>query len=78
MPPRIHAGGYQSVYVVALAAVDDGTERDLLGRRIAYGQRGRSFGQALDELVGDAFVDQVASGCHADLALVQKRAPSGS
>ena len=35
--PRIHAGGYQSVYVLALVAVDDGAERDLLGRRVADG-----------------------------------------
>ena len=66
------------VDLVALAGVDDRAERDLLGGRIADRQAVGLLGQPRDVLVGDRLVHQVPAGGHADLALVEERAPGAA
>src|SRR5699024_7479299 len=57
----------------ALLVVDDRPDRDLLGGRVAHRQAPGTAGQLLDVVLGDGFVDEVAAGGHADLALVHPR-----
>src|SRR5699024_2209233 len=54
----------------ARLVVDDRPERDLLGGRVAHRQAPGTAGQLLDVVLGDGFVDELAAGGHADLALV--------
>ena len=70
------ASGDQGVDVVALFGVDDGSECDLTGERVAYRKLVGAFGKECGVIGGDAFVDELAAGGHADLPLVHERAES--
>lgn len=61
------ASGDQGVDVVALFGVDDGSECDLTGERVAYRKLVGAFGKECGVIGGDAFVDELAAGGHADL-----------
>ena len=58
-----------------LPLVDQRAERDLLGVRVADRQASRPLRQPIEVLVGDGLEHDVPAGGHADLALVQERAP---
>ncbi len=74
---RRPAGLDQAADLGKLAGVDDGAQVDVVAVRVADGERVRLGGQPLDVLVVQGRVHQVASGRHADLALVEERAPGG-
>jgi hypothetical protein len=73
----VHGLGHDAVHLVPLAGVDQRAERDRVGGRVPDGERGRPGREPGDELVVHVLVDQVAAGCHADLALVEEAAPGG-
>jgi hypothetical protein len=61
------------VDAIALLAVDDRPQRDLLGGGVADGQPVRVLGQAGRVRAGDLALHEVPPGGHAHLALVQER-----
>ena len=73
----VDARGDQAVDLVPRPLVDDRTERDLLGGRVADRQVAGLRGELVDEVVVDPVGDEVAAGGHADLALVEERRPAG-
>src|ERR1700722_10093762 len=72
---RRDALGHQPVNLVALPPVDDRAERDLLRYRVPDRKMGGLVREPRDVLVVDRLVHEVAAGGHADLPLVQERAP---
>jgi hypothetical protein len=63
------------VHLVALPLVDDRAERHRARRGVADREVRRLLGQRRHVVVVDLVGDKVTAGGHADLALVQERAP---
>src|SRR6202035_2059593 len=71
----LRGGGDQAVHLVALPLVDDRAERYRARRGVAARKVRRLLGQRRHVVVIDLVGDKVTAGGHADLALVQERAP---
>src|SRR5690606_28773691 len=69
----VHGIAHDRVDRLQLSLVDDRAQVDVVGERVADPQRVGLRGQLRHVLVVDVAVDDVATGRHADLALVQER-----